>query len=113
MQVIIRFLEISFEVKSNRLSTRDRAAYLSTIRNSGMDLMKLTSNEKNGSRPLDVIYEGLNSISNMPNLKQKEILDQYYLQSRRNLKPFRRMLNSPLMTADNNIQFVNNGWLIK
>ena len=74
--------------------------------------MKLTSNKRSSSKPLDVIYEGLKS-QNTQNLKQKEILDKYYLHSRRNLKPFQRKMNSPMMTPDNNIQFVNNGSLIK
>ena len=74
--------------------------------------MKLTSNKRSSSKPLDVIYEGLNS-QNTQNLKQKEILDKYYLLSRRNLKPFQTKMNSPMMTPDNNIQFVNNGSLIK
>ena len=59
-----------------------------------MDLMKLTSNEKNGSRPLDVIYEGINSISNMPNLKQK-----------RDIRSVLSSIKKKFETISNNVEF--------
>lgn len=45
--------------------------------------------------------------------RQKEILEKYYLQSRRNLRPSQRVMRTPMITADNNIKFVDNGSLIK
>lgn len=61
---------------------------------------------------LDVIYENPGSNDDL-DPKQKEILEKYYLKSRRNLRPSQRKMRTPLMTPDNNIQFVDNGSLIK
>ena len=83
------------------------------MRKSGMDLMKLTSNKRGNSKPLEVIYEDpYAQNTNEIDPKQKEILEKYYLQSRRKLRPSQRMMRTPMMTPDNNIKFVDNGSLI-
>lgn len=79
-----------------------------------MDLMKLSSNKRGASKPLEVIYEDPYTQSNNDiDPKQREILEKYYLQSRRNLRPSQRVMRTPMMTPDNDIKFVDNGSLIK
>ena len=75
--------------------------------------MQTSANKRANSKPLDVIYEDPYNQNDELDPRQKEILEKYYLQSRRNLKPSSRARRTPMMTPDNNIKFVDNGSLVK
>ena len=99
--------------QDSRRSTRGQITYSKALRNSGENLMQTSANKRAASKQLDIIYEDPYGQNNDLDPKQKEILEKYYLQSRRNLRPSQRMMKTPLMTPDNDIKFVDNGSLIK
>jgi hypothetical protein len=100
------------KIKS-RQSTRGQITYSRALRNSGENLMQTSANKKMNQKHLDVIYEDPYNQADQLDPKQKEILEKYYLQSRRNLRPSQRVMRTPMLTPDNNIKFVDNGSMIK
>lgn len=99
-------------IPDSRRSSRGQMTYSRALKNSGDNLMQTSASRGNKNSHLDVIYEDPGN-NDYLDPKQKEILEKYYLKSRRNLRPSQRKLRTPLMTPDNNIQFVDNGSLIK
>lgn len=75
--------------------------------------MQTSANKRAASKPLDVIYEDPYNQADELDPRQKEILEKYYLKSRRNLRPSQRKMRTPMMTPDNDIKFVNNGSMVK
>ena len=98
---------------SKRSSRRGHTTYSRSLLNSGENLMQTSAHKRFTTRQkqLDVIYEDPDVQDDL-DPKQKEILEKYYLASRRNLRPSQRKMKTPLMTPDNDIKFVDNGSMI-
>jgi hypothetical protein len=97
----------------SRRSTRGQMTYSRGMMNSRDNLMQTSANKRAAQKHLDVIYEDPYGQSDDLDPRQKEILEKYYLQSRRNLRPSQRKMKTPMMTPDNNIRFLDNGSMIK
>jgi hypothetical protein len=98
--------------QDSRRSSRGQMTYSRSLKNSADNVMQTSAQNKHKYQPLDVIYEDPYGQDGL-DPKQAEILQKYYLQSRRHLRPSQRMMKTPMMTPDNNIKFVDNGSLIK
>jgi hypothetical protein len=99
-------------IPDSRRSSRGQITYSRALKNSGENLMQTSATRAIKQKHLDVIYEDEGGSDDL-DPRQKEILEKYYLKSRRNLRPSQRKMKTPLMTPDNNIQFVDNGDLIR
>lgn len=99
--------------QGSKRSTRGQVKYSRALMNSKDNVMQTSANKRAGSKPLDVIYEDPYNQADDLDPRQKEILEKYYLKSRRNLRPSQRKMKTPMMTPDNDIKFVNNGSMVR
>ena len=111
-QYIEKVLKPENDSLYSKRSSRGSTTYSKSLQNSGDNMMQTSAKEKFTKKHLDVIYEDPYSNNDL-DPKQKEILEKYYLQSRRNLRPSQRKIRTPQMTPDNDIKFVDNGDLVK
>ncbi|CAI2366750.1 unnamed protein product [Moneuplotes crassus] len=100
-------------IPQSKASSRGMVNYAKSLQNSGDNLFQTSAIRRfNNKKQLDVIYEDPYN-QNELDPKQKEILERYYLRSKRKLAPSQRSMITPALTPDNNIKFVDNGSLVK